>query len=83
MTPTNRLSRRQWCAAAGIALCGWPGGGLRSVRAADEADPYDAHIAAGSAIVFRDLHPGTRLAARELAASVVEGLRSVSSASAA
>jgi hypothetical protein len=45
--------------------------------------PYDAHIAAGSAIVFRDLHPETRLAARELAASVVEGLRSVPSASAA
>lgn len=38
--------------------------------------PYDAHIAAGSGIVFRDLQPETRLAARELAAAVVEGLRS-------
>jgi len=37
--------------------------------------PYDPLIAAGSAISFRDLHPGTRLAARELAAAVVEGLR--------
>ncbi|MFS0793586.1 MinD/ParA family protein [Microbacterium sp. 1P10AE] len=37
--------------------------------------PYDAHVAAGSAIAFRDLQPGTRLAARELAAAVVEGLR--------
>ncbi|WP_214466771.1 MinD/ParA family ATP-binding protein [Microbacterium flavescens] len=45
--------------------------------------PYDAHIAAGSAIVFRDLQPETRLAARDLAASVVEGLRTVASASAA
>lgn len=39
--------------------------------------PYDPHIAAGSAITFRDLKPETRLAARELAAAVVEGLRSV------
>nr|WP_246414394.1 MinD/ParA family protein [Microbacterium thalassium] len=37
--------------------------------------PYDAHIAAGSAITFRDLSPATREAARELAAAVVEGLR--------
>jgi MinD-like ATPase involved in chromosome partitioning or flagellar assembly len=42
--------------------------------------PYDAHIATGSAIVFRDLQPATRLAARELAAVVVEGLRSYASA---
>jgi len=42
--------------------------------------PYDAHIAAGSAITFRDLRPETRLAARELAASVVEGLRSLAPA---
>jgi hypothetical protein len=38
--------------------------------------PYDAHIAAGSAIGFRELQPETRLAARELAATVIEGLRS-------
>ncbi|MFE7844632.1 MinD/ParA family protein [Microbacterium sp. NPDC057407] len=38
--------------------------------------PYDAHIATGSAIVFRDLQPATRQAARDLAATVVEGLRS-------
>jgi len=37
--------------------------------------PYDPHIAAGSAIAFRDLQPATREAARELAATVVEGLR--------
>ncbi|MCG7417017.1 MULTISPECIES: nucleotide-binding protein [Microbacterium] len=37
--------------------------------------PYDAHVASGSAITFRDLQPGTRQAARELAAAVVEGLR--------
>lgn len=37
--------------------------------------PYDAHIAAGSAIAFRDLQPATRQAARDLAATVVEGLR--------
>ena len=42
--------------------------------------PYDAHIAAGSAIVFRELQPATREAARELAATVVEGLRSLASA---
>lgn len=38
--------------------------------------PYDAHIAAGSAIAFRELEPATRQAAREIAAAVVEGLRS-------
>ncbi|QRY41364.1 MinD/ParA family protein [Microbacterium hominis] len=37
--------------------------------------PYDPHIASGSAIVFRDLQPETRAAARELAAIVVESLR--------
>ncbi|WP_394278117.1 MinD/ParA family protein [Microbacterium sp.] len=37
--------------------------------------PYDAHIATGGAISFRDLAPSARLAARELAALVVEGLR--------
>lgn len=42
--------------------------------------PYDPHIAAGSAVSFRDLQPATRLAARELAASVVEGLRALSPA---
>ena len=42
--------------------------------------PYDPHIAAGSAIQFRDLQPATRLAARDLAASVVEGLRALASA---
>ncbi|MFB8385971.1 MinD/ParA family protein [Microbacterium sp. NPDC055910] len=42
--------------------------------------PYDAHVAAGSAIAFRDLQPATRLAARELAAKVVEGLRSLAAA---
>ncbi|WP_203579215.1 MinD/ParA family ATP-binding protein [Microbacterium hibisci] len=42
--------------------------------------PYDSHIAAGSAIVFRELQPATRQAARELAATVVEGLRSLASA---
>ncbi|MFE5410328.1 AAA family ATPase [Microbacterium sp. NPDC056569] len=42
--------------------------------------PYDAHIAAGSAIVFRELHPATREAARQLAATVVEGLRSLAPA---
>ncbi len=42
--------------------------------------PYDPHIAAGSAISFRDLQPTTRLAARDLAASVVEGLRSLTPA---
>ncbi|WP_374977800.1 AAA family ATPase [Microbacterium trichothecenolyticum] len=42
--------------------------------------PYDPHIAAGSAIVFRELQPATREAARQLAATVVEGLRSLASA---
>jgi MinD-like ATPase involved in chromosome partitioning or flagellar assembly len=42
--------------------------------------PYDPHIAAGSAIVFRELHESTREAARDLAATVVEGLRSLASA---
>lgn len=42
--------------------------------------PYDPHIAAGSAISFRELQPATRLAARDLAASVVEGLRSLAPA---
>lgn len=37
--------------------------------------PYDAHIATGGPISFRDLAGATRLAARELAAVVVEGLR--------
>lgn len=42
--------------------------------------PYDSHIAAGSAIVFRDLQQATRDAARDLAATVVEGLRTYASA---
>jgi MinD-like ATPase involved in chromosome partitioning or flagellar assembly len=42
--------------------------------------PYDPHIAAGSAISFRELQPATRLAARDLAASVVEGLRALAPA---
>lgn len=42
--------------------------------------PYDQHIAAGSAIAFSELQPDTRQAARELAAAVVEGLRSLVSA---
>ena len=42
--------------------------------------PYDPHVAAGSAIAFRDLQPATRLAARELAATLVEGLRALSPA---
>lgn len=42
--------------------------------------PYDPHIAAGSAISFRELKPATRLAARNLAASVVEGLRALTPA---
>ncbi|MBS1675162.1 MAG: MinD/ParA family protein, partial [Actinobacteria bacterium] len=37
--------------------------------------PYDPQIAAGSAITFSALQPETRRAARELAATVVEGLR--------
>ncbi len=39
--------------------------------------PYDARIATGSAITFRDLQPATRAAARELAAVVVAGIGSV------
>ena len=42
--------------------------------------PYDPHIASGSAISFRDLQPETREAARELAATVVEGLRAQAAA---
>ena len=37
--------------------------------------PYDSHIASGSAIGFHDVHPATREAARQLAAAVVESLR--------
>ena len=37
--------------------------------------PYDSHIAAGSAISFRELAPRTRTAARELAAVLVSGLQ--------
>ncbi|MDP3951101.1 AAA family ATPase, partial [Microbacterium sp.] len=37
--------------------------------------PYDSQIAGGGAIVFANLQPETRQAARELAASLVEGLR--------
>jgi MinD-like ATPase involved in chromosome partitioning or flagellar assembly len=36
--------------------------------------PYDSSLAAGSVIKFSDLKPGTRQAARELAALVVDGL---------
>lgn len=36
--------------------------------------PYDPSLAAGSVIKFSDLKPGTRQAARELAALVVDGL---------
>jgi MinD-like ATPase involved in chromosome partitioning or flagellar assembly len=42
--------------------------------------PYDPQLATGGAIVFRDLQPATRAAARELAAKVVEGLQSVPTA---
>merc|ERR1711960_94794 len=42
--------------------------------------PYDALIATGSSIVFRDLNAATRDAARELAAVVVEGLRTATAA---
>lgn len=45
--------------------------------------PYDPHIAAGSAITFKDLRPETMLAAREMAATLVEGLRALPSATAA
>ncbi len=37
--------------------------------------PYDAQIAGGGTIVFAGLQPETRIAARELAALLVEGLR--------
>ena len=37
--------------------------------------PYDVQIAGGGAIVFANLQPETRKAARELAALLVEGLR--------
>lgn len=37
--------------------------------------PYDTHIAAGTAIGFRDIQPATREAARQLAAAVIETLR--------
>jgi MinD-like ATPase involved in chromosome partitioning or flagellar assembly len=37
--------------------------------------PYDTQIAGGGAIVFANLQPETRQAARELAALLVEGLR--------
>ena len=37
--------------------------------------PYDAHIAGGGTIAFSSLQPETRVAARELAAQLVEGLR--------
>lgn len=39
--------------------------------------PYDPQIAAGSAIRFTELSPETRLAARTLAAKVIEGLRAL------
>ncbi|WP_345750629.1 MinD/ParA family ATP-binding protein [Microbacterium rhizophilus] len=37
--------------------------------------PYDRALATGAAIVYRDLQPQTRDAARDLAARVVDGLR--------
>ena len=60
-----RTSSRRTSAPACAPSCGFP---------------YDPHIAAGSAISFRDLQPATRLAARDLAASVVEGLRALAPA---
>jgi MinD-like ATPase involved in chromosome partitioning or flagellar assembly len=42
--------------------------------------PYDPHIGAGTAISFRELQPATREAARELAATIIEGLRSLDAA---
>lgn len=42
--------------------------------------PYDPLIGVGSEISFRDLQPATRQAARELAATVVEGLRAMAPA---
>ncbi|WP_344070183.1 MinD/ParA family protein [Microbacterium sediminicola] len=46
------------------------------------AIPYDSHIAAGTAISFRDITPATREAARQLAAAVVEALRAASAGTA-
>ena len=42
--------------------------------------PYDPMIGAGSTISYRELQPATRAAARELAAKVIEGLRSLAPA---
>jgi MinD-like ATPase involved in chromosome partitioning or flagellar assembly len=42
--------------------------------------PYDPALGTGSAIVYRDLQPATRAAARDLAARVVDGLREVHTA---
>lgn len=42
--------------------------------------PYDPHIATGSQVSFRELKSETRQAARELAATVVEGLRALTPA---
>ena len=42
--------------------------------------PYDPQIATGSSISFRDLQHGTRRAARDLAAAVIEGLRGLATA---
>lgn len=39
--------------------------------------PYDPALGTGSAVVYRDLQPATREAARDLAARVVDGLREV------
>ncbi|MFT4229901.1 MAG: MinD/ParA family protein [Microbacterium sp.] len=39
--------------------------------------PYDPMVATGSAISYRELQPATRTSARELAAKVVEGLRTL------
>ncbi|WP_460773389.1 MinD/ParA family ATP-binding protein [Microbacterium sp. GXF7504] len=44
--------------------------------------PYDALVAAGGAIVFSELERETRQAARELAATVVEGLQDTSATAA-
>lgn len=48
---------------------------FRSRAAAVVRMPYDAAIAAGSTIAFTELQPATRAAARQLAAAVVESLR--------
>ncbi|GAA4354077.1 MinD/ParA family ATP-binding protein [Microbacterium rhizosphaerae] len=42
--------------------------------------PYDPHIGAGTAISYRELQPATREAARQLAATIIEGLRSLDAA---